>query len=181
MLRTSFAGIIVITCATLVSAQVQPATQTHPDLSGTWKLNSKQSDLADDYRYALSRGEESINISAHDPEIKVTRRYSFGESNSTLYTDGRPATNRDTTGETFKSSSNWDDRKLVSRYALHRSFSGNPETLDVIDEWTVSNDGKTLTLKTTIRYLQRGTDAAHREPFRGYVPRLWLRRVYDRI
>ena len=181
MLKTVFASIfIVITCAILASAQSQPA-QTRPDLSGAWKLNPQKSDLADDYRYALSLGEESVNISVHDPEIKVTRRYSFGESNSIIYTDGRAASNRDTTGETFKLSANWDGRKLISRYALHRSFAGNPETVDVIDEWTISNDGKTLTLKTTMRYIQRSTDAAHREPFRGYVPRLWLKRVYDRI
>ena len=181
MLRTIFASIIVFTCAMLASAQGQPVKKASPDLSGTWKLNSQKSDLADDYRYALSLGEESVSISVQNPEVKVTRRYSFGESNSILYTDGRTASNRDTTGEPFKSSAKWDGRRLVSRYALHRSFRGNPETVDVIDEWTVSNDGKTLTLKTTMRYLQRGTDAAHREPFRGYVPRLWLKRVYDRI
>src|SRR4030095_10402027 len=98
--------------------------------------NSQKSDLADDYRYALSLGEESVRISAHDPEIKITRHYSFGESNSLIYTDGRSATNRDTTGEIFKSSAEWDGRKLISRYVLHRSFGGNPETVDVVDEWT---------------------------------------------
>jgi len=181
MLRTICAGIIVFTCVMWAPAQSPRAAEAHADLNGTWKLNAQKSDLADDYRYALSLGEESVRLSAHDPEIKVTRRYSFGESNSTLYTDGRTASNRDTTGETFQSSAKWEGRKLISRYALHRSFGGNPETVDVIDEWSISNDGKTLTLKTTLRYLQRGTDAAHREPFRGYVPRLWLKRVYDRI
>ncbi len=180
MLRTIFAGIIVFTSALPVAAQVPSAAQTHPDLSGAWKLNSQKSDLADDYRYALSLGEERVSLSVKDPEITVVRRYSFGESNLTFYTDGRTASNRDTTGETFKSTANWDGRKLVARYTLHRAFGGSPETVDVIDEWTLSNDGKTLTLKTTMRYLQRGTDAAHREPFRGYVPRLWLKRIYER-
>lgn len=181
MSRTIFASIIIVTCATLASTQVQPVTQAPPNLNGTWKLNSQKSDLADDYRYALSLGEESVRIYVQDPEIKVARHYSFGEVNSILYTDGRTASNRDTTGETIKLSAKWDGRKLVSRYTLHRAFGGNPETVDVIDEWTISNDGKSLTLKTTLRYLQRGTDAAHREPFRGYVPRLWLKRVYDRM
>lgn len=181
MLKTVLASIIIVfPCAILGSAQSQPA-QARPDLNGAWKLNSQKSDLADDYRYALSLGEESVRISVQDPEIKVTRHYSFGEFNSILYTDGRTASNRDTTGETIKLSAKWDGRKLVSRYTLHRAFAGNPETVDVIDEWTISNDGKTLTLKTTMRYLQRATDAAHREPFRGYVPRLWLKRVYDRM
>lgn len=175
------ASLIVLTCAVTAAAQNQSTPQVHPDLNGTWKLNAPKSDLNDDYRYAFSLGEQTVTISQHDAEIKVARHFSFGETNFVVYTDGRAASNRDTTGETFKATAKWEGRKLVSRYALQRVFSGNPETADVIDEWTISSDGKTLTLKTTMRYLQRGADAAHREPFRGYVPRLWLRRVYERI
>jgi hypothetical protein len=159
-----------------VAGQSSPA----PELSGTWKLNRDKSDLQDDYRYAVSRGEQSLTIDQREPEFHMTRRYASGDANSIIYTDGRAASNRDTNGETIQSTAKWEGKKLISRYAVHRSFEGNPETVDVIDEWTVSSDGKTLTLKTTMRYLQRGTDAAHREPFRGNVPRLWLRRVYDR-
>jgi hypothetical protein len=162
-------------CAPLAAQSPVPA-----ELGGTWKLNRDKSELQDDYRYAVSRDEQSLTIDQHEPEVRINRRYASGDANSVIYTDGRSANNRDTNGDTITSNTKWEGKKLISRYAIHRLFNGNSETVDVIDEWTVSSDGKTLTLKTTMRYLQRGTDAAHREPFRGNVPRLWLRRVYDR-
>src|SRR5881394_3848528 len=175
---------IFLTCVLLVTgalfAPLAAQSPGPPELSGTWKLNRDKSDLQDDYRYAVSRGEQSLTIDQREPEVRLTRRYPSGDANSVIYTDGRAESNRDTNGETVKSTTKWEGKKLISRYAIHRSFEGNSETVDVIDEWTVSSDGKTLTLKTTMRYLQRGTDAAHREPFRGNVPRLWLRRIYDR-
>ena len=180
MRQPVFVSLIVLIFATLAVAQTQPSNQARPNLGGVWKLNAKKSDLTDDYRYALSRDEQGLDISDRDKQIEMTRHYSLGDSKAIIYTDGRAASNRDTNGEAFQSTSQWEGRKLISRYALHRSFNGSPETVDVIDEWTISSDGKTLTLKTTLRYLQRATDAAHSAPFRGYVPRLWLRRVYER-
>jgi hypothetical protein len=179
MRQTVFASLIVLIFATLTAAQTQTSNQTRPSLSGVWKLNSQKSDLTDD-RYALSRGEQGLDISESDKQIELTRHYSSGDFKATIYPDGRAASNRDANGEEFKSTSRWEGRKLISRYALHRSFNGAAETVDVIDEWTASSDGKTLTLNTTLRYLLRGTDAAHSAPFRGYVPRLWLKRVYER-
>ena len=173
---------IFVACLLLVTGAVFAAGQSPvpAELSGTWKLNRDKSELQDDYRYALSRDEQTLTIDQREPEVRMTRRYASGDANAVIYTDGRAASYRDTNGETVKSTTKWEGKKLISRYAIHRSFNGNPETVDVIDEWTVSSDGKTLTLKTTMRYLQQGTDAAHREPFRGNVPRLWLRRIYDR-
>ena len=178
MVKTFLSCVLLLTGALVAPLAAQ--SPGPPELSGTWKLNRDKSDLQDDYRYAVSRGEQSLTIDQREPEVRLTRRYASGDMNSVIYTDGRAASNRDTNGDTVKSSTKWEGKKLISRYAIHRSFEGNPETVDVIDEWTVSSDGKTLTLKTTPRYLLRGTDSAHREPFRGKVPRLWLRRIYDR-
>lgn len=72
---------------------------------------------------------------------------------------------------------------MISRYLLRHGVAwnlGTVDDVDVIDEWKLSDDGKTLTLTTTLRYILRGTDAEHSPPFRGYVPRLWVKRVYDR-
>src|SRR4051812_42781211 len=167
MIKTFLACMLLMTgalCAPLAAQSPVPA-----ELSGTWKLNRDKSDLQDDYRYAVSRDEQSLTIDQRETEVRMTRRYASADANSVIYTDGRGTSNRDTNGETIKSTTKWEGKKLISRYAIHRSFQGNSETADVIDEWTVSSDGKTLTLKTTMRYLQRGTDAAHREPFRGNV------------
>src|SRR6185369_13785304 len=178
MVKSFLACVLLVTGA--VCAPLAAQSPVPPELSGTWKLNRDKSELQDDYRYAFSRDEQSLTIDQREPEVRVTRRYASGDAKLVIYTDGRAASNRDTNGDTVKSSTKWEGKKLISRYAIHRSFNGSPETVDVIDEWTVSSDGKTLTLKTTMRYLQRGTDAAHGEPFRGRVPRLWLRRIYDR-
>jgi hypothetical protein len=178
MIKTFLAFVLLVTGALFAPLAAQ--SPGPPELSGTWKLNRDKSDLQDDYRYAVSRDEQSLIIDQREPEVRIMRRYASGDANSIIYTDGRSAKNRDTNGDTVASNTKWEGKNLVSRYAIHRSFKDSPETVDVIDEWTVSSDGKTLTLKTTMRYLQRGTDAAHREPFRGNVPRLWLKRIYDR-
>ena len=125
--------------------------------------------------------EVGMSVSQNDPELRITRNYQSGDT-AIFFTDGRNETNPDTIGhDTIKSNTRWTGRKLISRYVLHRSFRGAPEVVDVIDEWTISKDGKKLTRETSMRYLLRATDAAHREPFRGYVPKLWLKRVYDRV
>lgn len=165
------------------SGQTKSTRQARPDLSGTWELNVARSDLRDD-RYALSLNEAGVTILHHDPEFKLERRFRQGNlltEDSIFYTDGRGESNATQTSQgTVKSSTRWEGRKLVSRYALRRVVAGKQETVDVVDEWSLSGDGRTLTLVTTLRYILRATDAEHRPPFRGYVPRLWLKRVYDR-
>ena len=180
-----FLSIFCGAAAGLAPGQTKPV---RPDLSGTWELNRAKSDLSDDERYGLSLGEMSLAISHHDPELKLSRRFHSGnsdsESQSLFYTDGRGEANPGAKGQAaIKSNTQWKDKKLISRYALHRavrSSNGTVDVVDVIDEWSLSDDGKTLTLKTTLRYILRGADAEHSPPFRGYVPRLWLKRVYDR-
>ena len=184
--------LFVVWCATVnfaQSSQTKPGKPLRPDLNGTWQLNRAKSDLTDDDRYALSLGEIALTISHHDPELKLGRRFHSGnadsESHSLFYTDGRGETNAGTTGQNaIKSSTRWQGRKLISRYVLPRAIArnhGTVDVVDVVDEWSLTDDGKTLMLKTTLRYLVRGADAEHSPPFRGYVPRLWLRRVYDRV
>lgn len=180
--------LFLLWCATTAFAQgnqTKPARQIRPDMSGTWELNKAKSDLRDD-RYALSLSEVGLTILQHDPELKLARRFRSGSSDSEkpslFYTDGRGETNADARDQdAIKSKTNWDGKKLISRYVLRRAVAGNHETVDVIDEWRLSDDGGTLTLKTTLRYNLRGTTSDNPRPFLGRVPRLWLKRVYDRV
>ena len=192
LMKKIIVGLLLLWCAVIgfaQSNQTKPAKQSRPDLSGTWELNRAKSDLRDDERYALSLNETGLTILQHDPEFKLTRRFHSGNSDSErpslFYTDGRGEKNADTTDQdAVKSDTRWDGKKLISRYALRRAVAwshGTVDVVDVIDEWKLSDDGKTLTLTTTLRYLLRGADAEHSPPFRGYVPRLWLKRVYDRV
>jgi hypothetical protein len=190
MMRKLVICLFILLGATLDfgQGQTQPAKQVKPDLTGKWELNRAKSDLSDDERYRMTLGERSLTILHHDPELKLSRRFHSGksdsESESLFYTDGRGENNVGTTAQNaVKSNTRWEGEKLISRYALRRAVAwsqGTVEVVDVVDEWSLSRDGKTLTLKTTLRYMLRGTDAEHSPPFRGYVPRLWLRRVYDR-
>src|SRR5947209_2212008 len=185
LVRQIILGPLIVCCVTigLAQGQTKPARQVRPDLSGTWQLNRAKSDLRDDERYRLTLDEEGVTILNRDPELKLTRLFRSGniasEERSLFYTDGRGETNADAVNQdAVKSDTKWDGKKLISRYVLRRVVAGSPETVDVIDEWSLSDDGKALTLKTTLRYLLRGTDGAHSAPFKGYVPRLWLTRVY---
>jgi hypothetical protein len=185
-------ALLVLWCAQLDFAhgnQAKFVKTLTPDLSGAWKLNRAKSDLGDDNRYELSLNEVGITILHHDPDLNLTRRFraakSDTESKWLFHTNGSGETNPGITArEVIKSNTKWEGKKLVSRYLLHREIAwshGTVDSVDVVDEWSLSDDGKILTLKTTLRYMQRGTDAEHSPPFKGYVPRLWLKRVYDRV
>jgi hypothetical protein len=179
-MKKSIVCLLILWCASYGFAQ---SKQVRPDLTGAWELNKAKSDLRDD-RYALSLEEAGVTILNHDPELRLTRRFrsgNFGPAEAILYTDGRGETNAALMGQdAIKSTTKWEGKKLISRYVLRRTVAGSPETVDVIDEWKLSDDSRTLTLTTTLRYLLRAVDAEHKPPFLGRVPRLWVKRVYER-
>src|SRR3954463_4343651 len=110
MIKNFLVGLLLLAAATLTAAQTQSGSP--PDLNGVWKLNSQKSDLNDDYRYGLSRGEQSVSLTQKDSEIRLTRHYASGDANSIVYTDGRAASNRDTNGDTVKTTTKWEGAKL---------------------------------------------------------------------
>jgi hypothetical protein len=120
------------------AAQVQAKT----DYSGTWKANLTKSDFG-----AIPAPDSQTDVIAHkDPDMKVsvTSSGQMGDMNYDLSytTDGKECTND--RGDMFKSTSTakWEDDKLV--IDTKGNFNGTDFTSK--EHWTLSDDGKTLTV-----------------------------------
>jgi hypothetical protein len=120
------------------AAQVQAKT----DYTGTWKANINKSDFG-----ALPAPDSQTDVITHkEPDLKVNVATS-GQMGDMTYdlvftTDGKECTND--RGDMFKSTSTakWDGDQLV--IDTKGNFNGTDFTSK--EKWTLSDDGKTLTL-----------------------------------
>ena len=119
------------------------AAQAKPNFSGDWKMVPSKSD------FGQMPAPSSIvqKISHNEPELKVTSTQvsENGEStnNLTYTTDGKECANKSRRGET-KSTLKWDGDTLVIESKA--DFQGTAVTIAA--KWTLSEDGKTLTVNT---------------------------------
>lgn len=154
-------------CFALISALItlpapvlgkQKTTKPKPDLTGTWLLDRTKSNIGPPLV-----PDQPLKIVHRDPELRITHRVqSNGQSverDFVYYSDGRGETNLTTmflsTGtdmnkpgsdkDVTKSKTKWDGDKLVTRSILRNVIGGHPLEFDIIDEWKLSKDEKTLT------------------------------------
>jgi len=114
-------------------------SQTRPDFSGTWKMNVAKSDFG-----ALPAPEGgSLKIEHKDPSLKLISTTTGASGERTfeisLTTDGAECTNFVGNIE-IKSVAKWDAETLLVE---HKAAGGE---VVVKDKWTLSPDGKVLTL-----------------------------------
>jgi hypothetical protein len=116
--------------------------QAKPNFSGTWKLNVGKSDFGP--VPGPDSQEEKINQEDPNMKVNVAEKGQMGDMNFdlTYTTDGKECTNS-VAGNEFKSVVNWDGNDLV--IDTKGSFDGNDFTAK--DRWTLSEDGKTLTVR----------------------------------
>ena len=122
-----------------------------PNFSGDWKLNLSKSE------YGQVPAPESVvrSIKHQDPvlEISTHQKGQAGDvMNSLKYTtDGKECTNTTQTGE-VKGTAKWDGNKLVI------SSTRKIQTFDITSKetWSLSDDGKTLTILNHISLPQQG-------------------------
>jgi len=113
-----------------------------PNLSGNWILNLAKS------QYGQFPAPEIMmrQIQHTDPALSMStyQKGAQGEVTTELKytTDGKPAVN----GEN-KGSAHWDNDKLVIETS--RDYQGTKLTQH--EEWTLSTDGKTLTISTHVK------------------------------
>jgi hypothetical protein len=113
-----------------------------PNLSGNWILNLAKS------QYGQFPAPEVMlrTIQHKDPALSMStyQKGAQGEVTTELKysTDGKPAVN----GEN-KGAAHWDNDKLVIETS--RDYQG--ATLSQREEWTLSPDGKTLTIATHVK------------------------------
>jgi hypothetical protein len=132
--------IFSLTLLTLAIGLVQ--AQAKADFSGTWKLNAGKSD------FGPMPPPDSITekIAHQDPSLKLNVATTGGMQGDMTYdvtytTDGKECVNHVADNE-FKSTLKWDGDELT--IDTKGSFSGTDFTSK--DRWSLSADGKTLTI-----------------------------------
>lgn len=155
-------SIIVLWTAAYVGGcfgQKVPADK--PDLSGTWQLDRKRSNIG---RSHSGDAPEQIKITHSEPELRLVRttlaRGQQQEAQFIYYTDGRgetnpttqwlttnPGSDLDRPAET-KSRTNWNGQKLLTRSRFQSEAGGVVLIFEITTEWRLSPDGKTLTQTT---------------------------------
>ncbi|MFY9621274.1 MAG: hypothetical protein WAM70_00745 [Pyrinomonadaceae bacterium] len=161
--------------------------RSKPDLSGTWLLDAKKSNSVG----LTSRPDLPIKISHQDPELRITLTSESNgqvvERQSAYFTDGRGEENQATTMLTLnpggpprdpqktKSTTRWSGNKIVTRSLLQLQAGGRVVEFELVDEWKLSSDGKTLTQTTRTVYLHSSGGA--------FIPAMApdKKRVYNRV
>ena len=134
---------IGIILAGLLLVAVNASAQTKPNFSGDWKLNAAKS------TFGAMPAPSSLTekITHNDPQLKVQTAQSgdFGDFNSdfSFTTDGKECPN--SMGADFHMTSvlKWEGDVLLVDSKM--DFQGNAMTGS--DKWTLSPDGKTLTVQ----------------------------------
>ena len=116
-----------------------------PDLSGYWKLNPAKSNFGS-FPVPLSITRK-ITLEGVKLALTIAQKGAQGEVTSELAytTDGQPVTNKVKGGES-KGSAQWIGDKLMIESS--REIQG--ATLTQKDIWTLSPDGKTLTIDSRV-------------------------------
>ncbi len=126
--------------AAVFAAAALPAL-AKPNFTGDWKLNPAKSDFGQ----MPAPNSMSSKIAHDEPNLKTTSRSSSDQGDfefqATYTTDGKECTN-ELMGNPVKSTVKWDgDALLINSNA---KFGDNELTIQ--DRWTLSEDGKTLTI-----------------------------------
>ncbi len=144
--RLASAGTILLLCAAAAVAK--------PNFTGEWKLNPEKSDFG----MMPAPTSATANVTHEEPSLKVTMKTVSDRgdftSNNTYTTDGKECVNQGRMGE-LKSALKWDGDTLVIESKAE--FGGNPVT--ITDRWSLSADGKTLTISRHFASSQGEGDA----------------------
>ena len=173
------------------AAQGKQTVKTKPDFTGTWLLDTAKSNVS-----SSATSDQPIKITHQDPEFRITRMVAsngqLASSQFVYYTDGRGETNRAILflstsidmnpgrhdKEIIKSKTSWSGNKLIthSRSPVRSLIGGQLLEFEIIDEWKLSADGKTLTQTSRTVFRQDMSDAA-------FVPANApdIKRIYNRV
>lgn len=181
---------VLLVAVFTINAQTDKSPTTF-DISGKWLLDAKKSNAGD-----FGKRDTPVVIVYNDPELRITRTLERNgqtlERDFVYYTDGRGETNMalirlttntrkvtaaDIDKEVIKSKTTRQRDKIVIR-ATGRNMAGTLVLeYEMVDEWKLSRDGKTLT--QTSRMIFR-LDVPSRSVF---IPanRPDDKRVYNRV
>jgi hypothetical protein len=148
MMRRMITSFVLVSCAVFaVGSTVAKAKQTatHPTLTGTWQLDRSKGNYVE--LSGLNKDATVTLVITHfDPEIKVVSKVSKKNIQKvqkfTYYSDGRGEVSRTFIGNVEgPSKTQWKKDRLISTFTVKTSNFN----VYVIQEWTLSADGNTLT------------------------------------
>jgi hypothetical protein len=122
------------------------AAGNKPNFSGVWKLNPAKSE------FGKAPAPQSLisTVEHHDPELKVHSETTGAQGTyATDYrwvTDGRENVNT-VRGNEIRATVVWNGKILAS----NAKTTVNGATLTIVDLWTLSDDGRTLTISRTVQ------------------------------
>jgi hypothetical protein len=150
--------LLLICLAICVPVCLSQSNETvKPDLSGTWEFEAPRNKQAKSQDSTW----EQVKITHRDPELIIRLKIQTwdvtDERDLIYYTDGRGETNTarpmianfdSWQPGTTDSQTIWSKDKVVTR-SVEQSFSGAAIVVyEIVDEWKLSSDGKTLTQTT---------------------------------
>ena len=129
------------------------AQDATPNFTGKWSLDAAKSDFG-----PMPPPESVVHVIEHkEPTVKIvtTQKGAQGEvtNERQLTTDGKENVNKMRMGpgeQDVKSNTKWSGKALTTRFKL--DMQGN--AFDVNDAWTLSDDGKVLTIVREIESAQ---------------------------
>jgi hypothetical protein len=124
-----------------------------PNFSGSWALNESKSTIGEGPR--MSAASMTINQQAGLISIDLVRPSFDGgdEKLSEKYTlDGKESVNQGMMNSSTKTITTWSDDKKELRFAKNTTIDMNGEIMEMksTEAWSISDDGKTLTVKSTM-------------------------------
>lgn len=124
-----------------------------PDFSGSWTFNESKSTLGEGPM--MSATSMTINQQADLISIDLVQpSFDGGEmKRSEKYTlDGKESVNKGMMDSSIKTITTWSDNKKELNFAKAIVFDMNGEKMEIkiTDEWIISDDGKTLTVKSAM-------------------------------
>lgn len=120
------------------------------NLSGEWKLNEGKSDLGPMQQFAtrvikINQTNDSITIAQTSPSFNGGDR----TLSETWTYDGKETATTLFGSSTKKSTAKWSDdgKSLAFNYVLNLDFGGQAIEIKGTETWSLSDDGKTLTIQ----------------------------------
>jgi hypothetical protein len=150
----------VATLAMLLLGVGVVAAQAQPQFSGAYTLDRSQSQFPkhegrsqpDPQAQPAQRPDIKLVVEQHGTTLKVTRVVAMGtrehSETNTYVADGTDQTRRGYRGETVTRAAFDGDRLVLTRVHTKKSDAGD-RTMSRQSVWTLSPDGRTLTIDTT--------------------------------
>lgn len=149
--------VAMLSLVVLVSGIAVDAAGPHPNFSGTWELDKAHSVMPSlqGMPNVVGRGDVTLVIEHQAEMLKIERRVrfiSFERSHiSVYYTDGRQASNRTPRGDPITSISRWEGNTVVTELKGTVELNGKTESIQGTNVWRLSQDGKVLSVESTLK------------------------------